>query len=228
MVTIIKNTKREINQKYVKMLVTGEKVTIAQAKEIIRRTDMFFLSSSDYYSGNNEEFSDKWKELSGKLKHNETNEKIDSKFDRLWGSLYLNYCYNDWASSSYIYGPCGWCNPNGSIFFSDNIGKWPTVDSVAQEWKILLTEFPFLKVNVTLYGNAQHYTRINPIVSMTVGNNKIVIHENHDIHDNKIIKKYKSRRKKRDFEDEENGLPFSWIEEYALMAQNVMKKLKLK
>lgn len=40
---VIVNTDRDINCKWPQMCVTGEDVTIDQAKDIIRRTDSFFL-----------------------------------------------------------------------------------------------------------------------------------------------------------------------------------------
>lgn len=55
-VKVIYDTSKEITVKWPQMLTTGEKLTVDQAKEIIRRTDDFFSSLSEFSSGNDHNY----------------------------------------------------------------------------------------------------------------------------------------------------------------------------
>lgn len=128
------------------MLVTGKKVTVDQAKEIIFRTDNSLISPE--YAGNNHEWREWYSAASGY-----------NKIKGDWG-LQLDLCdavmvstgyvTNDWAASAYVYGPHGWCHPDGTICSFDNVGKWPSVEEVLRDWTELAKAFPFLDLHVTL------------------------------------------------------------------------------
>ncbi len=144
--------------KWPQMYTTGKPVALDQAKEIIRRTDKFFTLG---VNGNDKEFI---KSLKTKLSIPFGYFDFDdfSKFDKNkfendmckwrshWNPIQTQYVHNDWVSSCFSEGPHGWCHPDGTIGFVDNIGKWPTVESVYDDWVKIAKEFTFLEVGVTL------------------------------------------------------------------------------
>jgi len=186
--------------KWPQMIVSGVSVTPEQAKEIIRRTDNFFTSG---YGGNDHEYDFGVKILlgmpvyqrnDGYCRNRETARKYgidlpvqpekymevieaEIKWREEWGCLHTNYVRNAWVSSSFIFGPHGWCHPDGQIGYIDNVGKWPSVEEILEDWKLLAAAFPFLDIAVTLMDGEESENGKNPVVGIRVENGEAVLVE---------------------------------------------------
>lgn len=153
--------------KWPQMIVTGEPVTVEQAKEIIRRTDRAFTFPG---GGNNRKYL-KW--FRDTVRMPEDWQEL-GLFQEKWGVIETQYVHNNWISSSYVLGPHGWCHPNGKIGFVDNIGKHPSVQDVLDDWNLLAKEFPFLKLAITLMSGEFCGEDIYPVVSIVVSDGQAV------------------------------------------------------
>jgi hypothetical protein len=147
--------------KWPALVVVGKPVTEQQAMVINVMTDRFSFCSND------REFEKKihkliydvdvsWSDLRDTLK-----EKHNLDFNGAWdltestgkkyGVLELNYLSNSRIVSSWIGGPHGWCNWDGTIGSSNyNIGKWPSVQDVYDDCVKIAEAFPFLEMRVQL------------------------------------------------------------------------------
>jgi len=67
-----------------------------------------------------------------------------------WGYIETEYVRSDWISAQYIYGPHGWCHPDGTIGHIDQVGKGQIGEEIHRDWWILARAFPFLDLGVTL------------------------------------------------------------------------------
>jgi hypothetical protein len=181
--------------------VTGNPVTVDQAKEIIRRTDSFFVSG---YGGNNHAYdgwvrkhlgmaprlwdrpsrsfpkddapqAEKDADLAARRAENAEDRRLRELFEKRWHLLQTAYVRNSWVSSSFVGGPYGWCHPDGQIGFVDNIGKWPTIESVLNDWKLLAEAFPFIDIGATLYDGESCEDGTRPVVSIVVRDSKVTL-----------------------------------------------------
>jgi hypothetical protein len=150
--------------KWPQMLVSGTPIKPEQALEIIRRTDEFFR----HPSGNDQYFVDTWRKKFGmpaELPYSRASKMPDKEWWALidkqrkemaawqkeWGVMDdPQYVTNTWLSSCYIGGPYGWCWPDGTILFRENVGKWPSVEDVLADWSDIAKTFPFLELGVDL------------------------------------------------------------------------------
>lgn len=148
--------------KWPALLVKGESITLEQAKEIIIRTDGLSFSTNDH------EFSSKLNEVVYGVKSPRWNltdvikEQLGiTNWDEIWkyqeskqdevGVLDLYYLRNSQIVSSWIGGAHGWCKWDGTIETSNyNIGKWPSVKEVYNEWLTIAEAFPFLNLRSQL------------------------------------------------------------------------------
>lgn len=225
--------------KWPQMLASGDTVTIEQAKEIIFATDTSLTHL--HLSGNDREFEDWFLKESGYEKFaydykdrsqmTKEEKKRDTELSQLrctaWDQflnranfLSTEYVHNSWASCAYIYGPHGWCHPSGKISFTDNVGKWPSVDEIASDWKKIAARWPFLNLWVTLM-NAEHCDKnAVPVVTMYISNGTVEYYEG-------TTEPIKDVEPRTDFElglnmrmiisnryTREHGLPQDWIEEF--------------
>jgi hypothetical protein len=215
--------------KWPQMYTTGVSVTPEQAKEIIRRTDRFFFYAS---GGNNQRWAD---QIIKKLgfpsmylpngEHDNSYSKKLTKFHDRWGFVETDYAFNDWISCAYVFGPHGWMHPNGRIGFGDNVGKWPSVQDVLDDWEKLAEAFPFLNVGVTLMSGESCEEDIKKVVSIKVADGLAVlidpskenVHANHEPfagrsghEENEYFSKLGSGNL-----DREIGIPKSWIDDWA-------------
>jgi hypothetical protein len=211
--------------KWPQMLVTGAAVTVEQAKEIIFRTDDTMCSPE--YAGNDHEWR-KWF-------------SAESGFDEIkddWGSreelrdavmVSTGYVKNDWAASSYAYGPHGWCHPDGTICSFDNIGKWPSVTEVLGDWAELAKAFPFLDLHVTLMSGEHCEDVAAALVNIRVVNGVASLEE-------PTLEPHATNPKGRgDITDHifallshtrnERGLPTEWYVEYAARIKGVIAEI---
>lgn len=223
------------------MVVTGTKITENQALEIIRRTDVFFTR----LCGNNEAF------MNAALKavdhpgygpptmeasrHGESEKTYFVKRQRWennWGLIDLNYVENDWLSSCYVGGPHGWCHPDGTIGYIDNIGTYPAADLVFDDWKAIAKHFPFLELEITLMdGEATDEDR-KPVISYLVRNGTVQVVDplDRNLHaefNRTILKPLTDEmwfRRARAFIEtngsDENALPISQFHEWATAHNN--------
>lgn len=164
--------------KWPQMLVTGADVTIEQAKDIILRTDRFLVSPSRYSGGNNHKFNQLYREQSG-LSSLSGDDGIPVDHERLaelhkvLGVVATEYVTNDWASCSFIGGPHGWCSPQGKISFADNIGKYPSLEEVYEDWCAIATAFPYLDLHVTLMDGESCESDTSPVINFRVINGTV-------------------------------------------------------
>ena len=137
--------------KWPQMIVTGASVTREQAKEIIIRTDPFFSDVALYAGGNDQEFTIRYQQQSGVLaavscSDQQIRERVQEAVDSVVKPIPLDYLDNDWAFSGFVYGPHGWCQPDGTIEYHDNIGKWPEAVELYDEWQSIARAFPYLSL----------------------------------------------------------------------------------
>lgn len=179
--------------KWPKMYVTGVSISPLQAMEIIRRTDSFFYG----YDGNNKELNELVQEMVSlptinSYKNYEDYDSDKEKWEKNWGLIHCYYVENGWISNCFILGAHGWCHPNGKIGYSTNVGKWPDIKDIYQEWTLIAETFPYLELGITLYDGEWSEEDIKPVVSMKVKNGKVNlidpeeenVHEGHDYESN--------------------------------------------
>lgn len=174
--------------KWPALLVVGETVTKEQAWEILIKT-----ARLTYLSTNNHKMRHKIYEYIFKVKldaskhyhsvydvfnydHVKYNEEIAKleKFGYIGDKL--EYLHNDRILSSWIGGPHGWCDWNGRIFCNNfNIGKYPDVETVFNEWKIIAKAFPYLNLKCQLFDGESCEDNISPVVEYVVKNGKVKI-----------------------------------------------------
>lgn len=162
--------------KWPQMLVWGVSVTEAQAKDIILRTDSFMTETYGYPGGRDHVWVT-WAQTELGIHHLAVDETPGSwirksEISRLLreaiGFVDTEYVPNRWASSAFIYGPHGWCHPNGTIWYEDNIGKDPCARAVFEEWQALAQAFPYLDLTVTLFDGEECEEDRNAVVSFRV------------------------------------------------------------
>jgi hypothetical protein len=167
--------------KWPQMIVTGHPVTPAQAIEIIRRTDSWFVGAH----GCNDRAGDRRLAKRFRMPHfHDYSVKEPDGFDwrdysdrcdrwkKAWGVVETQYVHNSWIGSAYIHGPHGWCHPNGRISHIDNIGKWPNIDEVLADWRVLAEAFPFLTLTATLMSGEFCEDHARPVVAIDVTDGK--------------------------------------------------------
>lgn len=177
--------------KWPQMLVTGTTLPVEQALEIIRRTDSFFI----WGGGNDHAFNDQAKAFvrqpeapfrSSPEWKNRSEEEWSEAFRKFfneeipawkgkWGFINTQYVINSWISCAYIGGPHGWCHPDGTIGYSNNVGKWPSVKEVFEEWKMLAEAFPFIEVEATLMDREYCEEDPQPVVSFLIRNGAVML-----------------------------------------------------
>lgn len=171
--------------KWPQMIVTGESVDLRTAREIIRRTDDFFK----WPTGNNRRFVKTVLDLVQFPQHSQYEDfseylQAKERWESNWGFISSEYVVNSWISCSFVGGPHGWCHPDGTIEYFDNIGKWPSVEAVLNDWKAIASAFPFLKVEVSLMSN-ERGCDTHPEISMLIreGEVELVDPSSRNIHE---------------------------------------------
>lgn len=167
--------------KWPQCVINGEKITEEQALEIIRRTDRFFGRLG---GGNNHEFDEKARKICRKpdiedfKDGNEFNEawakyiEAREEFVSKWQLIDTEYIHNSWISCPWIGGYHGWCHPDGTIAFCNNIGKWPEVEDVYKDLCILGEHFPFLNLTCTLMNGEEDFAT-ESLVTMKLENGEV-------------------------------------------------------
>jgi len=136
--------------KWPRLLVVGDPITEEQANEIIMRTTNWGFHIND----------NAWLRLVHGLtgisldKYGMSDWRETDAFEKSIGNLGLEYLSNSRVASSYIGGPHGWCDWDGTIGCADyNIGKWPEPAEILEEWQKIAAAFPFLSLRSQLVPN---------------------------------------------------------------------------
>lgn len=220
--------------KWPQMLTTGEKITKDQAEDIILKTDGFMTDISEYGGGNNHRFNQWYRDISGIQSIIDKKLDFSSQWDIILrlrdevGYVETEYVSNTWASSSFIFGPHGWCHPDGTIKFIDNVGKYPSVSSVVYDWHKLATKFPYISVIATLMSGESCEDDTSPVVSIIIHDGKIYLTDTSDdimkYHDSVSINR--STDIARAFMDRsEQGLDNSVVIKYASIVKIAINKV---
>lgn len=187
--------------KWPALAVVGKAVTPKQAYEILIRTDNLYFSSNDrefdkqlnetlfdieipkagYDTANDaiavklgldikdsSGLSDKWQRI----------EEYKQPFLDAIKPVSLSYLANHRIVSSWIGGPHGWCDWQGNIGCRNyNIGKYPSVQEVYEEWKAIAEAFPFLELTCQLMSHeAGPEDGIDkPLVEYRVSNGRVIM-----------------------------------------------------
>jgi hypothetical protein len=141
------------------LLVTGESISEEQASEILIRTQRWYLLEYDI-SKNSLLYDELHKiyvssfPIEDRISHIPIDyDIIEDKIQR----LELSYLHNDRISSSWVGGLHGWCNWDGKIFCNNyNIGKWPKIEEVEEDLKLIAFEFSFLNFTLQLLSQEIH------------------------------------------------------------------------
>lgn len=140
--------------KWPRLAVAGKKITEEQAMTVIIRTDSIFVYMStndrDWLKQLIVEMGLKYKKDYPYYDYKEV-DKLRAKIKHLGG---VEYLCNARVASSYIGGPHGWVDWSGNVFTNNyNIGKWPSVHGIYEEWKLLASEFEFLDLRSQLFND---------------------------------------------------------------------------
>jgi hypothetical protein len=141
--------------KWPRLLVTGEPVTEQQADEILVRTDDWWLTSNDHawaVSALAAQFGRPMPiDWAAPSKDHGERLQRDDEWRKSFGILPLQYVDNHQIMSAWIGGPHGWCDWAGRIGCSTyNIGKWPSVEEVTDDWGMIAAAFPYLDLTAQL------------------------------------------------------------------------------
>lgn len=145
--------------KWPQCVINGDKITEKQALEIIRRTDNFFFG----YGGNDTQFNKKAEKICKRPNYNDFGgdwnkyQEAREIFKKKWELVETNYINNAWINCYWVGGYHGWCHPDGTIAFCNNIGKWPDVEEVYEDLFVLGINFPFLNLTCTLMNGEENY-----------------------------------------------------------------------
>lgn len=226
--------------KWPQMIVTGKRVTVDQAKEIIFRTDSFLSDASDYSGGNARSFNRNYRTKAGldllsverKYPEGHTYWEVDwEKQDALreaLGFIHTEYVRNNWGSCAFIFGPHGWCHPDGTILYGDNIGKWPELESVYEDWAKIAEAFPFLDLNVTLMNKESCEDDSIPVINFRVANGKVTVAApDLSVHCDPPLRKFDLDIDDLSLSPEhrELGLPLTWYDDFSERIATEVKKL---
>ena len=172
--------------KWPQLMIVGEYVTQEQAEDIILRTDKFLTSTGQHSGGNNHAWNAFYRELAGLDEISEKSKQFQNNmngFSYSWaaeeyiqrrlGFVELSYMHNTWASSSYIYGPYGFCSPTGKIFYCDNVGKHPEANDIYRDLQKVAEAFPYLVLTATLYSGEHGEDDSHPVLTFNVKNGQV-------------------------------------------------------
>lgn len=133
--------------KWPHLLVAGQPVTEAQADDILLRT------MGGYWFTNDRGWRRQVAAILGVPldKHDD----FDWRAVKAWcddvASPDLNHLGNDRVMSSWIGGPKGWCDWDGTIGCGNyNIGKWPAIEEVEEDLAAIAAAWPFLDMRIQL------------------------------------------------------------------------------
>lgn len=213
--------------KWPQMIVTGENISESKAKEILFRTDSFFIDINP--GAMEDKFIEEYKRVSclNRLDASDPDYfKNKDIINNALGHIYLEYLSNNYAYSRFIYGPHGWCNPNGTMFYEDNIGKWPSVEDVYKEWCIIYKEFPFLNLNVTIMSGEECEDGKRPLLNIKICDNGVIMEEpNLEVHKEIDKRPLAKKFSALSMYNSKFGVPKNWYTEKALKIREMLYAL---
>lgn len=228
---------KEIEEKIPKwpqFLITGNSVTIEQAKDIIFKTETFFTNVGEYSGGNNHEFNAKYRNDSNLIAIQNDWSKESILRDSL-GTLChkITYIDNDFAVSMHINGPNGWCHPDGKIWNNQNSGdKYPSADELLSECELIAQAFPYLDFTLTVMSMPADNEKSIPLFNIEVKEGAANFAEpdlsRHQTAGTPNAAGYAKGFVKQitEFLDRPGeGLPPEWIDEFALIVRNKIEEL---
>jgi hypothetical protein len=186
--------------KWPAMVVVGRPVSQQQAMEIIIRTDDLHFGSNDHKFNKtlNEYFydvkidRDGWSNVydavATKLGISKEVKYFNELYDYMYkkrsevGRVELTYLNNSRITSSWVGGAHGWCDWNGNIGCNNyNIGKWPSVEEVYNEWKLIAKAFPYLDLTCQLMNHESSCEDMvddpKPLINFVVKKGKVKMKE---------------------------------------------------
>jgi hypothetical protein len=217
--------------KWSQLFVTGKSVTVEQAKEIIFRTDSFLTETYEHAGGNCREFNEEYRRLAGLDRYRDSHQHgwaLKKEVCKRIGFVETSYVTNDWASCCFIWGGHGWCSPQGGIHYVDNVGKWPSVCEVYEDWKVIAHAFPFLELTATLMDGEDVDRNTRPVVNIVVKEGGAELQEG-DLNAHNSV-----APRRRDWDGlpatflnvrEELALPNDWYEEFASRVRAVVDSI---
>jgi hypothetical protein len=171
--------------KWPAFVVRGDKVDKLTAYEILVRTDSFYLSCNDKMWERRARGivgfpPDKWSPKTAEQR--EAGWRQEDAARKELGQLPLGYIQNSQIMSSWIGGPCdGWMNWDGTIQNppGKNIGKHPSVVSVAEDWAVVASEWPILNLRCQLWNCEAWYPSEDeeprPVVEFVVSDGRVLV-----------------------------------------------------
>lgn len=164
------------------LLVKGESVTKEQAEDILLRTDMHFPDFQ--WAGNDHNHREDLQKIVGESFEKRDGEDYKDSYERLQafkekvGKIDLSYLENDRIVSSWIGGPKGWCDWDGTIKCNNfNVGKWPSVGAVLNDWIKIAEAFPYLSLRSQLLSGVTGDEEAKPVVEFVVREGFVQIKE---------------------------------------------------
>ena len=104
--------------------------------------------------------------------------EIGEAWKKEMGIIDTEYVYNSHLSSAYIGGPTGWCSIGGNISVDGhNYGKWPSVESIVNDWQALVAAFPYLDLQCSLFDGEACEDATSPGCTIIVKDGKVTVCE---------------------------------------------------
>jgi hypothetical protein len=159
--------------------IIGKPVSLLQAMEILVRTDPWTIFTND------REWEAQIREITGipEYRPDSTSDRFQALADQIeaeerfrekYGVLPLDYLTNERIYSSHVDGCNGWCDWNGRIYLETNIGKWPSVREVFEEWRSIAQVFSYLDLKCQLFdAECGMYSRPRPVVQYNLSGGKV-------------------------------------------------------
>jgi len=225
--------------KWPQLIIVGDKVSKELAKEIIFRTDEFLVDPSSHSGGNNKNFNAFYRKRANLESLNEMRshdghswtlpnyDKVDHLY-KVLGFVKLQYIYNNWGSSCFAYGPAGFCSPDGDIFFCHNVGKYPEVKDIFEDFEAIAKAFPSLNMKAALYDGEECEDDTKFVVGFIIKNGEVLMTStdmNLSNHTSEIdLDAVFDARMSDTTGMSELGLPNEWYEEFSARVKEAVEQ----
>ena len=226
--------------KWPQLRLTGPNVGEALAKEIIFATDVF-LTSFGSSGGNNHAWENAVRTRMGVprvdapahgtpewepyVKAQRAMFRLQAMWAEAGNVLSTEYLKNDWAACCWIGGPHGWCSPAGEIYFADNVGEDPSVESIYDDLVAIAEKWPAVVMVATLMSGESGSEEALPVVTMKAEGGVVTFldYEPGDLNFQKahyaptrtvdVVAQFTARFNLG--RGAEQGLPQAWVDEFA-------------
>lgn len=168
--------------KWPALLVAGEPVTADQAAEILVRTCPSYLFANDK-AWLREVKSTLGIPSPGDDRETARYGSMEWEAEKFaWRALGhigdLNHLHNNRIVSTWIGGSYGWCDWDGTIGCANyNIGKWPSVEEVRDDWAKIAAAFPYLQLRAQLMSGETCEEDAIPLIEYTVARGEVQVSE---------------------------------------------------